>query len=95
MSIWAAVPEASLPVGAMDLNTYRPDEVQCVKGHRFLSEADCVLPEDWDYFLCRRCVEEISCAHDWQPYWDGSLGYTATDSCTGCHAYRPTPRETP
>lgn len=31
------------------------------------------------------------CAHDWQQYWDGSLGYTATDYCARCHAYRPTP----
>lgn len=29
------------------------------------------------------------CDHDWEPFWDGSLGYSATDSCTRCRAYRP------
>lgn len=34
---------------------------------------------------------EPECDHDWDRYWDGSLGYRATDSCRKCHAYRPTP----
>lgn len=63
MTAWKTVPESRLPAGALELNGYRPDERQCVKGHRFTSEADCVLPEDevdaWDYFLCRRCVAEL------------------------------------
>ena len=61
---WKTIPESSLPAGAFDLDTYRPDEVRCVSGHPFRSEADCILPEDevdaWDYFLCRRCVEELA-----------------------------------
>lgn len=63
MSAWKTVPVDSLPKGALDLNTYAPDVTQCVKGHRFTSEADCILPEDdidaWDYFLCRACVSEL------------------------------------
>ena len=63
MSVWKTVPVADLPAGALDLNTYRPNERQCVKGHPFASEADCVLPEDevdaWDNFLCRVCVVEL------------------------------------
>lgn len=63
MSAWQTVPESRLPVGAFNLNTYRPDETCCIVGHRFMSEADCILPEDevdaWDYFLCRRCIEDI------------------------------------
>ena len=35
------------------------------------------------------------CTHDWQPFWDGSLGYAATDCCRVCGDYRPTPQETP
>jgi hypothetical protein len=31
------------------------------------------------------------CSHDWEPFWDGSLGYTATDRCRVCGDYRPTP----
>ena len=38
--------------------TYPPDATQCRYGHRFASEADCFLPEDWDHFMCRRCVNE-------------------------------------
>lgn len=38
--------------------TYAPTATQCGKGHRFASEADCVLPEDWDYFMCRACITE-------------------------------------
>jgi hypothetical protein len=34
------------------------------------------------------------CAHDWQPYWDGSLGYRATDCCRVCGDYRDTPPAT-
>lgn len=60
MSIWSSVPESSLPAGALELNTYRPNEAECVKGHPFRSEADCVLPAEWDYFLCRRCVEALT-----------------------------------
>lgn len=60
---WKTVPEDSLPTEAFLLNTYAPNATQCVKGHRFASEADCILPEDevdaWDYFLCRVCVEEL------------------------------------
>jgi hypothetical protein len=63
VSIWSTVPASSLPAGALDLNTYAPNQTECVKGHRFASEADCILPEDevdaWDYFLCRRCVEAL------------------------------------
>lgn len=59
MSNWSSVPEDSLPPGALELNTYRPDETECVKGHQFRSEADCVLPEEWDYFLCRGCVDAL------------------------------------
>lgn len=36
-------------------------------------------------------VEQGPCVHDWQPFWDGSLGYSQTDRCTRCGAYRPTP----
>ena len=70
MSIWSSVPEASLPAGALDLNTYAPNQTVCVKGHRFRSEADCVLPEEWDYFLCRRCVEALG-EHSSNPREDG------------------------
>jgi hypothetical protein len=28
------------------------------------------------------------CAHDWEPFWDGSLGYSATDKCWRCGSYR-------
>lgn len=59
MNMWSSVPEASLPEAALNLVTYRPDASECVKGHPFRSEADCVLPEGWDYFLCRRCVEAL------------------------------------
>lgn len=38
--------------------TYRPDETECRYGHRFTSEADCFLPEDWDHFMCRKCIAE-------------------------------------
>lgn len=59
---WTTVPVSSLPTSALNLRTYPPDASHCVKGHRFESEADCVLPEDedgecWDQFLCRRCVD--------------------------------------
>ena len=27
------------------------------------------------------------CVHRWEPFWDGSLGYTETDRCTRCGAY--------
>lgn len=30
-----------------------------------------------------------ACEHDWREYWDGSLGYRATDCCVTCGAYRP------
>lgn len=38
--------------------TYLPDATECVKGHPFRSEADCLLPDDWDQFMCRRCVDQ-------------------------------------
>lgn len=38
--------------------TYQPDATECSKGHLFTSEADCVLPEDWDNFMCRTCITE-------------------------------------
>lgn len=44
------------------LNTYAPDASACIKGHPFASEADCVLPEDWDYFMCRTCIIEAVAA---------------------------------
>ena len=60
---WVTVPEDKLPTEAFLLNTYTPDATRCVHGHVFFSEADCILPEDeidaWDYFLCRRCVDDI------------------------------------
>jgi hypothetical protein len=34
--------------------------------------------------------EEL-CTHDWEPFWDGSLGYAATDCCRVCGDYRDTP----
>jgi hypothetical protein len=39
--------------------------------------------------------KDALCDHDWQEYWDGSLGYRATDCCTRCFAYRPTPSVIP
>lgn len=33
------------------------------------------------------------CDHDWREFWDGSLGYRATDCCTKCGAYQATPEE--
>lgn len=39
-------------------NTYPPDATECNRGHRFASEADCVLPEGWDNFMCRTCINE-------------------------------------
>lgn len=36
--------------------TYSPDATVCAYGHSFESEADCVMPEDWDRFMCRRCL---------------------------------------
>lgn len=60
---WETVPVSKLPADALSLTTYAPDATCCIVGHRFTSEADCILPEDevdaWDYFLCRRCVEDI------------------------------------
>lgn len=38
-------------------NTYPPDALNCELGHSFHSEADCFLPEGWDNFLCRRCLD--------------------------------------
>ena len=29
-----------------------------LKGHPFASEADCLLPDGWDNFMCRACVQE-------------------------------------
>jgi hypothetical protein len=29
------------------------------------------------------------CEHVWETYWEGGLGYTPTDSCRLCHAFRP------
>lgn len=54
--------EVDLPAGWTDLTTYRPDAKCCVVGHMFRSEADCVLPMDWDYFLCRQCVLDLVAA---------------------------------
>lgn len=34
-----------------------------------------------------------TCDHDWQLYWDGSLGYRETDCCMKCGTYRPTPQD--
>lgn len=62
---WDNLPDSCLPAAALDLNTYAPDARGCVIGHPFRSEADCVLPEDWDHFLCRRCVE--AAAHETWP----------------------------
>jgi hypothetical protein len=57
------VPVSSLPAEAFNLTTYAPDATRCIAGHAFYSEADTILPEDdvdaWDYFLCRRCVEDV------------------------------------
>lgn len=44
----------------LDLNTYAPDAIECVNGHRFLSDADGILPEGWDHFFCRKCVAEFT-----------------------------------
>lgn len=41
------------------LSTYTPVATGCVKGHRFKSEKDCVLPEGWDHFFCRHCLNEL------------------------------------
>lgn len=38
-------------------NTYQPDATNCEMGHAFHSEADCFLPEGWDRFMCRRCLD--------------------------------------
>lgn len=38
--------------------TYQPDATQCLHGHPFNSEADCVLPEGWDRFMCKCCLTE-------------------------------------
>lgn len=48
-----------LPPGWSQQRTYRPDETRCVNGHEFRSEADCILPDGWDHFLCRRCLVVI------------------------------------
>lgn len=56
---WLSVPVSDLPVGWSTLATYRPDELECEKGHKMGSEADCILPDDWDYHLCKRCVEDL------------------------------------
>jgi hypothetical protein len=57
----APVPESPLAEDQWpDLPTYAPDATECEKGHSFRSEADCVLPEGWDHFMCRRCVQEAS-----------------------------------
>ena len=41
-----------------------------------------------------RCVHhgDRICLHDWEQFWDGSLGYSATDRCMACGDYRPTPK---
>jgi hypothetical protein len=36
-------------------------------------------------------MSEQLCTHDWWPFWDGSLGYAATDCCRVCGDYRETP----
>jgi hypothetical protein len=38
--------------------TYQPDATQCLHGHPFESEDDCVLPEGWDRFMCKRCLTD-------------------------------------
>lgn len=39
-------------------STYQPDAQQCGNGHPFNSEADCVLPDGWDQFMCKRCLTD-------------------------------------
>lgn len=43
--------------------TYPPDATECRQGHPFASEADCVLPDGWDNFMCRTCIN-IALAED-------------------------------
>lgn len=55
-------------------------------------------PDEWETItnpLAREDQRRYNgdAAHDWQPYWDGSLGYRATDRCTQCGDYRPTTTE--
>jgi hypothetical protein len=38
-------------------NTYPPNATNCAEGHVFHSEADCFMPEGWDNFMCRRCLD--------------------------------------
>lgn len=56
-----------------------------------------VLAEHWDWKAGRSLHAAVQaavrwspdCDHDWQAYWDGSLGYPATEGCEKCGTYRP------
>lgn len=55
-----------------------------------MTECNCQIPDDPDCPLHgNRATRQATCDHNWEPFWDGSLGYRATDWCTRCNAYRP------
>lgn len=55
---WPENETAEIDYNTVKLPTYKPDARGCAEGHKFSSEADCVLPEGWDYFFCRKCLNE-------------------------------------
>lgn len=80
MNSWSSVPQDGLPAGALNLPTYPPDAPTCVHGHPFRSEDDCVLPEGYDHFLCRRCVAALI---------DVETQFEQSRACAHCRMYEP------
>lgn len=55
--------------------TYAPDATECSEGHPFASEADCLLPEGWDNFMCRSCISTAVAAKAQDQPLEALAGY--------------------